>query len=105
MLSLKSSQGEIIGDLAVKGASLKGGVIEGETIPLVIDELPMLAALGPFTEEGIEIRERGGIAREGERPHRGAGGEFAADGRDGGRASGWIESGGTARGEIAWGGD
>jgi 3-phosphoshikimate 1-carboxyvinyltransferase len=59
MLSLKSSSGEIIGDLAVKGASLKGGVIEGETIPLVIDELPMLAALGPFTEEGIEIRNAG----------------------------------------------
>jgi 3-phosphoshikimate 1-carboxyvinyltransferase len=59
MLSLKSSHGEIIGDLAVKGASLRGGVIEGETIPLVIDELPMLAALGPFTEEGIEIRNAG----------------------------------------------
>ncbi len=56
MLSLKSSHGEIVGDLAVKGASLKGGVIEGELIPLVIDELPMLAALGPYTEEGIEIR-------------------------------------------------
>jgi 3-phosphoshikimate 1-carboxyvinyltransferase len=56
MLSLKSSSGEIIGDLAVKGAALKGGVIEGDVIPLVIDELPMLAALGPYTEEGIEIR-------------------------------------------------
>jgi len=57
MLGLKSSQGEIIGDLAVKGASLKGGVIGGERIPLVIDELPMLAALGPYAEEGIEIRD------------------------------------------------
>jgi 3-phosphoshikimate 1-carboxyvinyltransferase len=56
MLSLKSSHGEIVGDLAVKGASLKGGVIEGDLIPLLIDELPMLAALGPYTEEGIEIR-------------------------------------------------
>lgn len=56
MLSVKSSHGEIVGDLSVKGASLKGGVIEGEQIPLVIDELPMLAALAPFTEEGIEIR-------------------------------------------------
>ena len=56
MLGLKSAQGEIVGDLAVKGASLKGGVIAGEKIPLVIDELPMLAALGPYTEEGIEIR-------------------------------------------------
>jgi 3-phosphoshikimate 1-carboxyvinyltransferase len=59
MLSLKGSHGEIIGDLAVKGATLKGGVIEGDVIPLVIDELPMLAALGPFTEEGVEIRNAG----------------------------------------------
>ena len=57
MLSLRSAQGEVIGDIAVKGAQLKGGVIEGAEIPLVIDELPMLAALGPFTEEGIEIRD------------------------------------------------
>jgi 3-phosphoshikimate 1-carboxyvinyltransferase len=56
MLSVRSAHGEIVGDLAVKGASLKGGVIEGDQIPLVIDELPMLAALGPYTEQGIEIR-------------------------------------------------
>src|SRR5258708_7779211 len=57
MLSLRSAQGGIIGDITVKGAELKGGVIRGAEIPLVIDELPMLAALGPFTEEGIEIRD------------------------------------------------
>jgi 3-phosphoshikimate 1-carboxyvinyltransferase len=57
--SVQSSHGEVIGDLAVKGASLRGGVISGDTIPLVIDELPMLAALGPYTEEGIEIRDAG----------------------------------------------
>lgn len=57
MQALKSAQGEIIGDLSVKGAALKGGVIAEEQIPLVIDELPMLAALGPYTEEGIEIRD------------------------------------------------
>src|SRR6266404_7370298 len=55
--SVQSSHGEVIGDLAVKGAALKGGVVSGDTIPLVIDELPMLAALGPYTEEGIEIRD------------------------------------------------
>jgi len=53
---LRSAHGEIVGDLAVKGTTLKGGIIEGHTIPLVIDELPMLAALGPYTEQGIEIR-------------------------------------------------
>ena len=57
MLSVRSAHGEIVGDLAVKGASLKGGVIAGDQIPLVIDELPMLAALGPYTELGIEIRD------------------------------------------------
>jgi 3-phosphoshikimate 1-carboxyvinyltransferase len=57
MVSLKTSHGEVIGDLSVKGATLKGGVVEGQRIPLVIDELPMLAALGPFTEQGIEIRD------------------------------------------------
>src|SRR5260370_34938668 len=57
MLSVRSAPGEIAGDLAVKGASLKGGGIEGPQIPLLIDELPMLAALGPYTEQGIEIRD------------------------------------------------
>jgi 3-phosphoshikimate 1-carboxyvinyltransferase len=56
MLGLKSSHGELVGDLSVKGTPLKGGVIAGEQIPLLIDELPMLAALGPYTDEGIEIR-------------------------------------------------
>jgi 3-phosphoshikimate 1-carboxyvinyltransferase len=56
MVSVRSAHGEIVGDLAVKGASLKGGIVEGDQIPLVIDELPMLAALGPYTEQGIEIR-------------------------------------------------
>ena len=41
----------------MKGAPLKGGLISGELVPLLIDELPMLAALGPFTEQGIEIRD------------------------------------------------
>jgi 3-phosphoshikimate 1-carboxyvinyltransferase len=55
--TLRSAHGELVGDLAVKGAMLKGGVIEGEQIALLIDELPMLAALGPYTENGIEIRD------------------------------------------------
>jgi 3-phosphoshikimate 1-carboxyvinyltransferase len=57
MPTLRSTQGELVGDMAVKGATLKGGVIAGEQIALLIDELPMLAALGPYTEHGIEIRD------------------------------------------------
>jgi 3-phosphoshikimate 1-carboxyvinyltransferase len=55
--SLRSAHGEVVGDLAVKSASLKGGIIAGQKVPLVIDELPMLAALAPYTEDGIEIRD------------------------------------------------
>jgi 3-phosphoshikimate 1-carboxyvinyltransferase len=55
--TLRSAHGELVGDLAVKGAIPKGGVIEGEQVALLIDELPMLAALGPYTENGIEIRD------------------------------------------------
>lgn len=55
--SLRSGHGEVVGDLAVQSASLKGGVIAGGQIPLVIDELPMLAALAPYAEEAVEIRD------------------------------------------------
>jgi 3-phosphoshikimate 1-carboxyvinyltransferase len=57
VVNLHSNTGELIGDLSVKGAALKGGLISGSLVPLLIDELPMLAALGPYTEQGIEIRD------------------------------------------------
>ncbi len=57
VVNLQCKQGEVVGDIAVKGAGLKGGVVAGDLVPLLIDELPMLAALGPFTEQGIEIRD------------------------------------------------
>src|SRR6266699_4516280 len=57
IVSPRLAQGEIVGDLVVRGAQLKGGKFAGEMIRLLIDELPMLAALGPYTEEGIEIRD------------------------------------------------
>jgi 3-phosphoshikimate 1-carboxyvinyltransferase len=57
ILDHRIANGEVIGNLVIEGAPLKGGVIAGGQIPLVIDELPMLAALGPYTEQGIEIRD------------------------------------------------
>ena len=57
IVNLQTKQGEFIGDLSVKGAQLKGGLISGDLVSLLIDELPMLAALGPYTEQGIEIRD------------------------------------------------
>jgi 3-phosphoshikimate 1-carboxyvinyltransferase len=49
--------GELVGEVAVKHAPLAGGVIAGEATARMIDELPMLAALAPYTEQGIEIRD------------------------------------------------
>lgn len=57
VVNLQTKQGELIGDLSIKGAPLKGGLISGNLVALLIDELPMLAALGPYTEQGIEIRD------------------------------------------------
>ena len=57
LVSVHGSSGELVGDIAVSHAALEGGVIEGPAVAQLIDELPMLAALGPFTEKGIEIHD------------------------------------------------
>lgn len=57
IVSVQTKHGELVGDISIKGAQLEGGVISGDLVPLLIDELPMLAALGPYTVQGIEIRD------------------------------------------------
>ncbi|HKV06432.1 MAG TPA: 3-phosphoshikimate 1-carboxyvinyltransferase [Candidatus Acidoferrales bacterium] len=49
--------GELVGDVSARHAPLGGGAISGVQVAEMIDELPMLAALGPFTEKGIEIHD------------------------------------------------
>ncbi len=55
--SVQLRNGELVGDVAVRYAPLVGGAIAGAQVAEMIDELPMLAALGPFTEKGIEIHD------------------------------------------------
>lgn len=55
--SLQSRDGELVGDVAVRHSPLEGGSVSGAQVAEMIDELPMLAALGPYTEKGIEIRD------------------------------------------------
>ncbi len=57
LASVQLRDGELIGDVAVRHAPLQGGSISGAQVAEMIDELPMLAALGPFTEKGIEIHD------------------------------------------------
>jgi 3-phosphoshikimate 1-carboxyvinyltransferase len=57
LASVQLRDGELIGDVSVRHAVLMGGSISGALVAEMIDELPMLAALGPFTEKGIEIHD------------------------------------------------
>lgn len=56
IVALRGQSGELIGDVSVRHADLSGGALCGELIAQLIDELPMLAVLGPYTEKGVEIR-------------------------------------------------
>jgi 3-phosphoshikimate 1-carboxyvinyltransferase len=51
--------GEPRGTVSIEGPGdvLSGGSLAGERIPALIDELPLIAALAPFTAEGVEIRD------------------------------------------------
>ncbi len=57
IVALRGESGELIGDVSIRHAEISGGILSGELIAQLIDELPMLAALGPYTEQGVEIRD------------------------------------------------
>jgi len=57
LASVQLREGELIGDVSARYAPLSGGTISGPQVVEMIDELPMLAALGPYTEQGIEIHD------------------------------------------------
>ncbi len=57
LLDGEDHQGELVGTMRFVGGPLRGAVLGGETIPLLIDELPVLAAVAPYTETGVEIRD------------------------------------------------
>jgi 3-phosphoshikimate 1-carboxyvinyltransferase len=54
---LDEIHGELVGSLQVEGARLKGTTIAGGDSAALIDEIPVLAAIAPFTEQGIEVRD------------------------------------------------
>lgn len=54
---LEEQQGELAGTLQVQGGRLKGATIAGADAAALIDEIPVLAAIAPYTEQGIEIRD------------------------------------------------
>jgi 3-phosphoshikimate 1-carboxyvinyltransferase len=54
---LQEIHGEMVGSLQVEGAGLKGATVAGADAAALIDELPVLAAIAPYTEQGIEVRD------------------------------------------------
>ena len=55
--TVEEHYGELIGTIQVSGGKLKGAKISGGISASLIDELPVLAAIAPYTSEGIEIRD------------------------------------------------
>jgi 3-phosphoshikimate 1-carboxyvinyltransferase len=57
VINLEEHHGELVGTVKVEHGKLAGMTIEGAQSVALIDELPVLAAIGPYTREGIEIRD------------------------------------------------
>jgi 3-phosphoshikimate 1-carboxyvinyltransferase len=57
ILDVQSHHEEVVGTVQAKGGALKGLSISGALSSALIDELPVLAAIAPFTNDGIEIRD------------------------------------------------
>jgi 3-phosphoshikimate 1-carboxyvinyltransferase len=54
---LEEHHGELIGTLQAQGQRLTGATIRGADTAALIDEIPVLAAIAPYTEHGIEVRD------------------------------------------------
>ena len=63
VLKIESVNGELIGDIEVRHAPVRGGVIEKELTAALIDEIPVLAVLGAASEEGLIDSRCAGAAR------------------------------------------
>ena len=56
LLNVKEAAGEPTADLLVRHSTLHGTVIEGELIPTLIDEIPVIAVIAAFAEGTTIIR-------------------------------------------------
>ena len=56
-VTVTEASGDPYGTIRVRGAQLKGTVIEGDEIPNLIDELPIIAVAGALAEGETDIRD------------------------------------------------
>jgi len=57
VINLEDHHGELVGTVKIEHGPLKGTTIAGGQSVALIDELPVLAAIAPYTAQGIEIRD------------------------------------------------
>ncbi|HYX53707.1 MAG TPA: 3-phosphoshikimate 1-carboxyvinyltransferase [Candidatus Limnocylindrales bacterium] len=57
VINLEEQNGELVGTVKIENGVLRGATISGGQSAALIDELPVLAAIGPYTHDGIEIRD------------------------------------------------
>jgi 3-phosphoshikimate 1-carboxyvinyltransferase len=57
LTQVEEHHGELVGTAQAEGNSLRGVVLSSGDSAALIDEIPVLAAIAPYTEEGIEIRD------------------------------------------------
>jgi len=54
---LEEKHGELVGTVQIEGSQLQGAAIRSPQTEMLIDEIPVLAAIAPYTTNGIEIRD------------------------------------------------
>jgi 3-phosphoshikimate 1-carboxyvinyltransferase len=54
---LEDKHGELVGSVEVDGRDLRGATLAGADTAALIDEIPALAAVAPYTTNGIEVRD------------------------------------------------
>jgi len=54
---IEETHGETVGTIQVAGSKLAGATIAGADAAALIDEIPALAAIAPYTARGIEVRD------------------------------------------------
>jgi 3-phosphoshikimate 1-carboxyvinyltransferase len=57
VLELEETHGELVGTVEAEGGTLTSVTLSGADTAALIDEIPVLAAIAPYTAGGIEIRD------------------------------------------------
>jgi 3-phosphoshikimate 1-carboxyvinyltransferase len=54
---IEQHHGELVGAIEAQGANWQGGTIAGADTAALIDEIPVLAAVAPYSENGLEVSD------------------------------------------------